>query len=383
VEPDYGGGGVVNVVAEIERRLTGGSPSPGLASPLASRLPDAASYVLLLVDGLGDDQLVHPAAATLRGARAGTVDTGFPATTSTTLATVATGLAPRSHGVLGHLLWLPELGAVVNTLRWVLLDGRPSGWDTRRLLPRPTLWERLRAGGIEPITVQPADFDGSPLSRGLYAGCRFEGVATVEELVAASVELAAVPGRLVFTYLPQVDFAAHVWGQRSRQYAAALSLVDTAWSRLAARLPPGAALVGTADHGLVDCGEAGKIIVRDRRFDPLVLYGDPRAVLARGDGDLVGELAAATGGRTVTGDALARLFGPPGADHPDLAARIPDAAVLAPAGKVILPRGFDRRLVGYHGGLDPRERRVPLLVAAQTAAKTRSAMNVPTPNASP
>lgn len=360
--PDYGGGGVVNVVAEIERRLTGSSPSPGLEPTLAAEIPDAGTYVLLLVDGLGDAQLSHPRAETLRAARRGALDTGFPATTSTTLATVATALAPRSHGVLGHLLWLPEVGAVVNTLKWVRLDGRPSGWDTRRLLPRPTLWERLRAAGIEPVTVQPADVEGSPLSRGLYGECRFEPVPTADELVAACVQLAAVPRRLVFAYLPQVDFAAHVWGQGSSRYAEALSLVDTAWSRLAALLPAGAALVGVADHGLVDYGEADKVLVRDRRFDRLVLYGDPRAVLVRGDGDLIVELGEATGGEVVTGEPLRALFGPPGSDHPELAGRFPDAALLAPPGKVLLPRGFDRRLVGYHGGLDPRERRVPLLV---------------------
>lgn len=363
MEPDYGGGGVVNIVAEIERRLTGTSPSPGLAPDLASRLPDAASYVLLLVDGLGDAQLAHPAAATLREARAGAVDTGFPATTSTTLATVATGLTPRGHGLIGHLLWLPELGRVVNTLKWVGLDGSPSGWDTRRLLPRPNLWERLTTAGREPITVQPGDFAGSPLSRAIYRGCRFESVWSVDELVSASLDLARIPGRLVFTYLPQVDFAAHVWGQRSREYADALSLVDGAWSRLVARLPADVTLVGIADHGLIDHTEADKIIVRDRRFDSLILYGDPRAVLARGDSDVIAELAAATGGELIAKDDALRLFGPPGADHPDLAGRLPDAVILAPDGRLILPKGFDRRLVGYHGGLDPRERRVPLLVA--------------------
>lgn len=363
MEPSYGGGGLVNAIAEIEWRLTGTSTSPRLSAPLAAAIPDAPSYVVVLVDGLGDGQLSHPSAASLRSARVGALDTGFPATTSTTLATVATVLPPRSHGVLGHLLWMPELGAVVNTLKWVRLDGRPSGWDTRRLLPRPTLWERLRAAGIEPVTVQPAEFEGSPLSRGLYGDCRFEPVSSVDELVSACVQLAAVPRRLVFAYLPQVDFAAHVWGQASPRYAEALSLVDTAWSRLSARLPDGAALVGIADHGLVDCTESGKILVRDHRFDRLVLYGDPRAILARGDQGLIDELGAATGGRMVTGQALHSLFGPPGRDHPELAGRLPDAALLSPPGKAILPRGFDRRLVGYHGGLDPGERRVPLLVA--------------------
>jgi hypothetical protein len=38
--------------------------------------------------------------------------------------------------------------------------------------------------------------------------------------------------------------------------------------------------------------------------------------------------------------------------------------LLARPGTVILPPGFDRRLVGYHGGLTEEEVAIPLLVAA-------------------
>jgi hypothetical protein len=42
--------------------------------------------------------------------------------------------------------------------------------------------------------------------------------------------------------------------------------------------------------------------------------------------------------------------------------RTGDAILLAPAGKVLLPPGFDKRLAAYHGGLAPAELEVPLLV---------------------
>jgi hypothetical protein len=58
---------------------------------------------------------------------------------------------------------------------------------------------------------------------------------------------------------------------------------------------------------------------------------------------------------------------------------LPDALLLAPEGKVILPRGFDKRLRGYHGGLDEREVRVPLLVVSKShglEASTRRPVGV-------
>ena len=39
-QPSYDGSGLVNLMAEIERRMTGSSPSPGLAEP--GGVPDAA-----------------------------------------------------------------------------------------------------------------------------------------------------------------------------------------------------------------------------------------------------------------------------------------------------------------------------------------------------
>ena len=54
--------------------------------------------------------------------------------------------------------------------------------------------------------------------------------------------------------------------------------------------------------------------------------------------------------------------------HQDPAARLtdrlPTQVLLARPGTVILPPGFDRRLVGYHGGLTEEEVAIPLLVAA-------------------
>ena len=57
---------------------------------------------------------------------------------------------------------------------------------------------------------------------------------------------------------------------------------------------------------------------------------------------------------------LRRLFEP--ATHPQIDERLPDAVLLAPDRRLLIPSGFDKRLVGYHGGLDPREATIPLLV---------------------
>jgi hypothetical protein len=187
-------------------------------------------------------------------------------------------------------------------------------------------------------------------------------VYTEEERVDATIQLASRPGRLVFVYFAEVDFAAHVYGQQSPMYDDALGGADRAWSALARRLPAGAALIGTSDHGHVDFSESSKTLIRDARYSRLTFYGDPRALYVKGDRAVIEDLATETHARLVEPAELRSMLGD-GADHPELSDRLPDALLLAPPDRLLLPRGMDRRLIGYHGGDTAAERTIPLLVS--------------------
>ena len=360
--PDYAGRGLLNLVAEIEARLIGTARAERLTPTLASAIPDAPSIILMLFDGLGDRQLDHPEAEVFRRARQGALDAPFPTTTTVSMSTVATGTSPSTHGVIAHLSWFPELGRVVNTLKWVDLSGAAVDYPTGRLLPSPNLWERLSERGIRAVTVQPAGFETTPLTAALYRGATFVGAESTDQFVARTVEAAATPGTLVFTYVPPVDFAAHVYGLESPEYGEAMATAARIWSRIANSLPTGVALIGTADHGVPEIPEAGKILIRNKLYLPLEFWGDPRAVMIRGSRRLTGQLADETGGVLIGPEQFVPWLGP-GPRHKELDRRLPDAVLLAPPGKVILPPGFDKRLMGYHGGLSPEEVAVPLLVA--------------------
>jgi hypothetical protein len=133
--PSYDGSGLVNLIAEIERRMTGTSVFPGLTE--ASVVPDSASYVLVLFDGLGVAGLHHEDAGAFRASYVGSLDAPFPTTTSVSLATVATGLSPSQHAQVAHLSWYPDLGTVVNTLKWVRSE-TPSPTNTVHSCHTPT-----------------------------------------------------------------------------------------------------------------------------------------------------------------------------------------------------------------------------------------------------
>jgi len=357
--PDYTGGGLVNLVAELEKRLAGKAPTPGLHPGLAAAVPEAATYLLVLFDGLGDAQLAHPAVAVLRAARRGALDAPFPTTTTVSLATIASGLPPARHGLIAYQLWLPEVERVANTIKWTTLWGDPLDLDFAAFLPRPNVWERVAAAGVEPIVIQPLNFLGTPLTRVLYRNCRVEPYADPGEAVAAAMQLTRVPRRLVMLYLPQVDFAAHVWGQDSDGYREALRLVAGVWEAVAAALPPGVVMVGTADHGHVDIPKNQQVRLAKPDHEGRTFYGDPRVTFVKGEG------ASLAAGLPATWVPLAQMAGwwGPGEPHPGFAGRAPDGALFAEPGWALLHRFSDDRLIGQHGGLTEEELRIPLLVA--------------------
>ncbi len=349
------------MVAELERRQTGSAPSPGLAPELASLIPEAETYVFCLFDGLGNSMLDNHAAASLAAARAGVIDAMFPTQTTVNMATVATGLPPAEHGLIAYQLWLPEVGNVVNTLKWTTMWGEAFEFDHSSFLPSPNLWERLSAAGIEPITVQPGGFESSPLTQVLYRGCRFESAWTIGEIIDATTDLAAEPGRFIFTYYPGVDIAAHMHGQGSAEFGEQLTAASTIWQGIADHLPDHAAAVGTADHGLINYSTQDKVLIRNG-IKGITFYGNPRVSYVRAPDGRGEQLASIHPATWVPWEDAVALLGP-GSLHPAVKSRAPDGLLVADTGRVLLPPGMDKRMIGYHGGTADEEMRVPLLVA--------------------
>jgi predicted AlkP superfamily pyrophosphatase or phosphodiesterase len=352
------GSGLVNLVAELEYRASGSAVFPRLKDVSIPTISDHDTTVLVLFDGLGSHQLDHPRARDLASAHIGSVDAPFPTTTTVSLATIATGLPPSQHGLIAYQLWNPDVGKVVNTIHMTTMWGERIEQRHERFLPGSNLWERMSTSGVEVVTVQPESFDRTPLSRALYRGTSFVPYSSTSEAVDRTVEAADPAGRFVFLYIPHVDFAAHVAGQRSNEYDTAINEANGVWGSLTDRLRPNVLLVGTADHGHIDIVEPNKIRLSKTDEEGLILYGDARALFVRGDG---ARLANGLPGTWVPYADLEGSWGP-GPLHEAFEDRRPDGIIFADDGYAIFHSRSNHRLVGHHGGLMPEERRIPVLV---------------------
>lgn len=363
----------------------------GLAGVLAPGW--VRSVCLLLVDGLGDEQLAEHAdvAPFLSGHRAGALTVGFPSTTATSIASIGTGRPPGEHGVVGYQWAVKVTGTgeaqgtgesgesggagegVLNALRWTLAGVTGSALKTvvpERVQPESTAFERA---GVPVTIVAPSYHRGSGLSRAVLRGGRFVAAPTWGVLVAAVADAMREPG-LVYAYIDELDLTGHILGPGTPGWRVQLGLVDRLVATIADHLPASSLLTVTGDHGMVLVRPADRVDL-DQTPELLdgvrALGGEPRARYAYARHGAAADVLATW--RELLGERMWVVsveeavaegwFGPAVSDR--ARRRIGDVVAAASDGIALVrsvaePKAVD--LAGHHGSLTPAEQLVPLVL---------------------
>lgn len=352
----------------------------GLRGPLD--LEPSADTVVVLIDGLGAELIRAHAdeAPTLAALTTRVITAGFPATTATSLTSLAVGALCSQHGIIGYSFRLTDAEGPVsfNPLRWTLESaGGPSALE--RFLPRdvqsmPSLLEILADSGVEITYVMREVFRESGLTRAAFrAEGHFRAVTTLDETARAITDVVARPSRarrFVYAYYGDLDMAGHLHGPGSDEWLDQLRDVDAFVAGLATDLPRDVRLVVTADHGMV---RADTLIDIDTHPTLLAnvrtVAGEARVrhVYARPDAE---QDVLHTWGSELAGHARVisreqaldeHLFGP-GRDHAD---RLGDVIAIA-SGNSVLTRSeneeLESSLRGHHGANTAAEQNIPLII---------------------
>ena len=395
--PSWGRGTLADVLPAVLAGMGGDTTSFPSADPAASPvldLPPADRVCVLLIDGLGLDVLAAADRSTAPFLRsllpsAIELDAGFPSSTPISLCSLGTGRPPGEHGIVGFTMHVPPVPDVLECLAWTsygtpdsLLDDLPP----ETLQPHEPLFAVAAADGIATSVVSLAEHVDSGLSRAAFRGAEFDPIASLADLDGRTERirdrLTRARRSLVYTYDARLDSEAHRHGLESKAWRGALREVDLVAGRLATALPRDGLMLVTGDHGAINVPADGRIDLADR--DDLSagvawLAGDPRARHVHAEpGHEAGVLRAWRAGLDEMWTVLGRdeavdagLFGPR-VDDP-VRARIGDIVAIAGAttqapgcaGGIFDRRRFpwELRLVGFHGGLDRAELKVPLLIA--------------------
>jgi predicted AlkP superfamily pyrophosphatase or phosphodiesterase len=243
VLPDYENACLSNLVPALLE------PGPETPAWLPRLVVDAEQIVLLVLDGLGWEQLQarRHLAPTLSAMAGGAITTIAPSTTAAALTSIVTGLSPGEHGVIGYRVAVGD--DVLNVLRWSV-----SSRDVRdKILPA-----RFQTAepfcGHRPAIITRAEFQSSGFTRAHLDGARFNGYRMTSTLVAETRRLLRENEPFVYGYYDGLDKVAHEYGL-GEVYEAELVAIDRLVADMIGLLPTGAALVVTADHGQVDVGE--------------------------------------------------------------------------------------------------------------------------------
>lgn len=245
VLPQYGGACVRGIIPN----LLGPAPWSDLPEWFPASCRTAHQIVLLVLDGLGWDQLQDhaeqiPELTTGDGVRITTV---APTTTATALSSIATGLTPGEHGLIGYRMLLG--GEVLNVLRWNTAHGdRRRSQPPRDVQPFPPFMGKS-VPVISPAELQDSAFTEAHLRGSVPAGWRAPSAIPVE------IGRQLRDGRpFVYAYYGGVDKTAHERGF-GQFYDAEVRFANGLISAIRAQLVRGAILLVTADHGQVHVGD--------------------------------------------------------------------------------------------------------------------------------
>ena len=328
--------------------------------------------LLFLIDGFGFDTLSQYADVMPTMSRMfnhGLVQTSFPSTTATSLATLTTGELPGVHGMLGYTVQVPRSGGrILNALKW---DERvdPENWQ-----PVETLFQRASTQGISVTHVAAKRYENSGFTRAVFRGAEYKGANVVNDLVSETKQALQKTPSFVYLYVNDLDSAGHSDGVGSDKWIAALSAIDQMVSQLMKEVPKGTRIWVTSDHGMINVQE--KIIIG--QDNPLLtgvslIAGEPRArhlylsddsVQAREDVASLWQQYLQEKALVLTREQAisSNLFGAQlSADAID---RMGEVIVIARGGLVLLDADRadkEGAMVGHHGGDSEIESQVGLL----------------------
>lgn len=359
IRPDYGGAWIGGVVPA----LLDGEPAPWLPGPAAG----ARSVVLVVLDGLGWTALEagRDRLPVLAGMTGGPITTVVPSTTSAALTSIATGLTPGRHGIVGFRMRVG--GEILNVLQWRTASG-DRGPAPAAVQPHASF------GGRDVRLVTRSEFRGSGFSEAHVRGSTMIGWRTTGVLVEHCRRLVAAGETFVYAYYDGVDKVAHEYGLRNGFFDVELASADRLVGDLLAVLPPDCAVLVTADHGQVHVEADAK---RDlRAVAPLVAScsGDGRFRWLHARPGASRELREAAVGHY--GDEAWVCSREQVLDEgwlgPDASAtvvgRLGDVVLAARAPVAFIDPDYvqESKLISFHGSLTAAEMLVPLVAARGT-----------------
>ena len=339
-----------------------------LGEPNELGLPRRKKVIVALIDGLGAEQLRsragHAPFLSSHLKPSNIIHCAYPATTSANIGSLATGLMPGEHGLVGHQVWDRHHDERINLL---------VGWNERT---DPLVWQPhqvVAQSDRQRVNVIAAEeYRSTPFTTATMRGAEFIAADEISERIDRAIEVAKGRESLSYLYFPELDKYGHKFGWSSPGWAALLEQVDAGLARLAKVMPGDAGLLITGDHGMVETAKDRQLVLDDE-LDPFGLEffgGDTRNSYlylreSAASGELVkslSEYSYAFHAHETREIVEAGWFGEVGKEAKQ---RLPEVILLARSNFTLYHSKFSKQrafdMISHHGSISSAEMKVPLI----------------------
>jgi predicted AlkP superfamily pyrophosphatase or phosphodiesterase len=344
--------------------------SVGGSSDNRLRLPKAKHSVVILVDGLGFENLKNSSAYARFLSRnlETTIRCEFPSTTATSIAGFATGTRSGVHGLIGYSVFDREGQTALN-----LLTGWASQSDAADFKATSSISEE--SGGVQVNVVAPAAYELSGFTELTMKSAKYVPAKEMADRFDKARTLARGQlASLTYLYVPELDQLAHQFGVESNKWIHALEELDGLVQSFISSLPKDVGVIVTADHGVIDVVASNHVYLDDLDwYTSAVQYssGDPRCnfIYLKPEASLDAlranlENAFSTSAYVCTVEELVDKGWM--AEFSKQTTRLcPDLYLIWHENRVAYDRRFAKpshlNMVGQHGAISDTETRIPLI----------------------
>ena len=196
----------------------------------------------------------------------------FPTITSTILPSIHSGLPPERHGILGHKIFFPEIGALVNTLIMNVANSEFKPKDSlikSGVNPKSLLWEYRSPALFESDNYRQFNFLQFDIAMTGLSHLMIDSHSVIafknyiDALEKVRILLKRKEKVYIHFYIGDVDDISHVYGPFSNEYQKISSLLNYILNKFIQSIDPTIAketlLTMTADHGQNSLYEDKKI----------------------------------------------------------------------------------------------------------------------------
>ncbi|MBU0530682.1 MAG: alkaline phosphatase family protein [Candidatus Aenigmatarchaeota archaeon] len=289
ITPNYSGLGLANIVPSVCKIL--GAPLPNqniLSDDIVDydEMKDIKEVVFLLADGIGYNNLLwemkqHKLNFSRHKDEIIPLTSIYPSTTTTALATLATGATPQEHGIMGYKLFLKEFGLISNMISFApilgYVDFMALGIDPYKFLGIDTVYKHMKSNGIEPNVMLPKTYKNSALTNMLYRNANIIGYSSYSRMFSrvrkALGKKKTHKKRFTYIYWDLYDTQAHINGIKTEKSSEVVKTLDTnLFEDLMDKInKPDTLFIMSADHGFVNIDDTYFFHEHEELMDMLII----------------------------------------------------------------------------------------------------------------